>query len=68
MQATKQNFPRILFVNDFSPDSLTLGDLIRQLLLGYPVEKIACSTPNQICMSADSITFRCPPGSCQTSG
>jgi len=41
MQATKPGLPKILFVNDFSPDSLVLGDLIRQLLLGYPVEKIA---------------------------
>jgi glycosyltransferase involved in cell wall biosynthesis len=34
-------FPKILFVNDFPPDSLAVADLVRQLLLGYPQEKIA---------------------------
>ena len=41
MQTAPNELPKILFVNDYSPDSLALGDLIRQLLLGYPVEKIA---------------------------
>jgi hypothetical protein len=33
-------FPKILFVHDFRPDSLVTADLIRQLLLGYPMEKL----------------------------
>src|ERR1017187_5675658 len=33
-------FPKILFVNDFRPDAHALGDLVRQLFLGYPVEKL----------------------------
>lgn len=33
--------PRILFVHDFRPDSLHTADLIRQLFLGYPVERLA---------------------------
>src|ERR1035438_4275925 len=41
MQTTPKDLPKILFVNDYSPDSLALGDLFRQLLLGYPVEKLA---------------------------
>jgi hypothetical protein len=38
---TKTDLPRILFVNDFPPDSLALADLTRQLLLGYPADRIA---------------------------
>jgi hypothetical protein len=41
MKSNADSFPKILFVNDYSPDSEVLADLIRQLLLGYPVEKIA---------------------------
>ena len=40
MPATPTAFPKILFVNDFRPDAQALGDLVRQLLLGYPAEKI----------------------------
>lgn len=32
-------FPRILFVHDYRPDSLP-ADLLRQLFLGYPADKI----------------------------
>lgn len=41
MQLAARHFPKILFVNDFSPDSLAVADLVRQLLLGYPREQIA---------------------------
>lgn len=41
MKPSARVFPKILFVNDYSPDSRTLGDLIRQLLLGYPTDRIA---------------------------
>ena len=37
---TSADFPRILFVHDFRPDSLVTADLLRQLFLGYPSEKI----------------------------
>ncbi len=40
--------PKILFVNQAPPDSLALADLVRQLLVGYPPERIAwwyCRTP-----------------------
>src|SRR5262245_30751104 len=33
-------FPRILFVNEFPPDSLAVL-LVRQLLVGYPEDRIA---------------------------
>jgi hypothetical protein len=41
MQRSSKQLPKILFVNDFSPDSLAVADLVRQLLLGYPREQIA---------------------------
>ena len=41
MQRSSQKLPKILFVNDFSPDSLAIADLVRQLFLGYPREQIA---------------------------
>lgn len=34
------HFPKILFVHDYRPDSLVTADLLRQLFLGYPPEKI----------------------------
>ena len=34
-------FPKILFVNELPPDSMAMADCVRQLLLGYPVERIA---------------------------
>jgi glycosyltransferase involved in cell wall biosynthesis len=40
MQSTKGPFPRILFVHDYRPDARGLTDLMRQLFLGYPTEKI----------------------------
>jgi len=33
-------FPKILFVHDYRPEAQVLTDLIRQLLLGYPTEKL----------------------------
>ncbi|MST93994.1 MAG: hypothetical protein EXS33_01750 [Pedosphaera sp.] len=33
--------PKILFVNEFAPDSLLVADLSRQLLLGYPADRLA---------------------------
>lgn len=33
--------PRILFVHDYRPDSLVTADLLRQLFLGYPPEKLS---------------------------
>lgn len=41
MQPARERLPRILFVNDFPPDSLAVADLVRQLLLGYPKDKIS---------------------------
>ena len=35
------DFPKILFVNEAPPDSLAVADLVRQLLLGYPAERLA---------------------------
>jgi glycosyltransferase involved in cell wall biosynthesis len=40
MTMPAEGFPKILFINDHRPDAQTLGDLVRQLLLGYPVEKL----------------------------
>ena len=37
---TPVDFPRILFVHDYRPDSLVTADLLRQLFLGWPSEKI----------------------------
>jgi glycosyltransferase involved in cell wall biosynthesis len=34
-------FPRILFVHDYRPDSQVIADLLRQLFLGYPQEKLS---------------------------
>ncbi len=34
------SFPKILFVHDYRPEARVLTDLIRQLFLGYPTEKI----------------------------
>jgi glycosyltransferase involved in cell wall biosynthesis len=41
MSSGTKRFPKIFFVYDYRPDSRILADLIRQLLLGYPTEKIA---------------------------
>jgi glycosyltransferase involved in cell wall biosynthesis len=41
MNSNPEHFPKIFFVNDYPPGSQILADLIRQLLLGYPTEKIA---------------------------
>lgn len=41
MKSNADNFPKILFVNDYRPESEVLADLIRQLLQGYPAEKIS---------------------------
>jgi hypothetical protein len=41
MNSIERRFPRILVVNEYSPDARPLADLFRQLLSGYPVEKIA---------------------------
>lgn len=38
---TSSQLPRILFVHDFRPDSLVIADLLRQLLRGYPAEKLS---------------------------
>jgi glycosyltransferase involved in cell wall biosynthesis len=35
------SLPRILFVHDFRPDSLHTADLVRQLFLGFPPDKLA---------------------------
>ncbi len=35
-----KRFPRILFVNEYPPESLLVADLVRQLLVGYPPECI----------------------------
>jgi glycosyltransferase involved in cell wall biosynthesis len=35
------HLPKVLFVNDFAPDSLAVADLSRQLLLGYPAERLS---------------------------
>jgi len=40
-QPAATHFPKILFVHDYRPDSLVTADLLRQLFLGYPPEKIA---------------------------
>ena len=34
------SFPKILFVHDYQPKARTVADLIRQMFLGYPVDKI----------------------------
>src|SRR5262245_45826100 len=41
MQPSQPVFPKILFVNEFAPESLHVADLVRQLFLGYPAERIA---------------------------
>jgi len=38
--AEPKQFPKILFVHDYRPEARALMDLIRQLLLGYPREKL----------------------------
>lgn len=35
-----QHFPKILYVHDYRPDSLVTADLVRQLLLGYPIGQL----------------------------
>lgn len=35
-----KHFPKILFVHDYRPEARVLTDLMRQLLLGYPTEKL----------------------------
>lgn len=40
MQKAPADFPKILFVHDFRPEARVLTDLMRQLFLGYPQEKI----------------------------
>jgi hypothetical protein len=34
-------FPKILCVNELRPDSLVMADCVRQLLVGYPADRIA---------------------------
>ncbi|MGA3162957.1 MAG: hypothetical protein ABSD77_01970 [Verrucomicrobiota bacterium] len=34
------SFPKILFVHDYRPEARIVADLIRQMFLGYPVDKI----------------------------
>jgi len=34
------SFPKILFVHDYRPESRIFADLIRQMFLGYPMDKI----------------------------
>jgi len=41
MTLDKKRFPKIFFANYYSPDSKVLADLIRQLFLGYPADRIA---------------------------
>jgi hypothetical protein len=41
MQRAGNQVPKILFVNDFPPDSLAVADLVRQLLVGYPRAQIS---------------------------
>lgn len=46
----RAELPRILFVNEWPPDSLYLGDLVRQLLKNYPIDKINwwhCCSPTK---------------------
>jgi len=38
--AESKSFPKILFVHDYRPDSLVVADLIRQVLLGFPADKL----------------------------
>lgn len=38
--ADATHFPKILFVHDYRPEARVLTDLMRQLFLGYPTEKI----------------------------
>ena len=38
--AAPTHFPRILFIHDYRPEARALMDLLRQLLLGYPTEKL----------------------------
>jgi hypothetical protein len=38
--AGPKHFPKILFVHDYRPEARALTDLMRQLFLGYPTEKI----------------------------
>jgi len=39
-QPTAKPFPKILCIHDYRPEALALADLIRQIFLGYPTEKI----------------------------
>src|SRR2546429_9770588 len=41
MQPATEEFPKILFVNELPPDSLAMADCVRQLLLGYPADRLA---------------------------
>lgn len=38
--AAPRQFPKVLFVHDYRPDSLVTADLIRQLLLGFPADQL----------------------------
>src|SRR5947209_18094647 len=40
MPSPEVNFPKILFVNELPPDSLAMADCVRQLLLGYPRDRL----------------------------
>jgi glycosyltransferase involved in cell wall biosynthesis len=39
--AVPKRFPKVLYVHDYRPDSLATADLIRQLLLGFPADRLA---------------------------
>src|SRR5678815_5091682 len=41
MRQPSSHFPKILFVNDYPPDSLTLSNTARQLLSGYPSQRLS---------------------------
>lgn len=41
MGQSDQALPKVLFVNEYPPDSLSVADLVRQLLLGYPANQLA---------------------------
>jgi hypothetical protein len=38
--AAPGRYPKVLFVHDYRPDSLVIADLIRQLLRGFPPDKL----------------------------
>src|SRR5947207_5028834 len=41
MPHAASRFPKILFVNELPPDSMAMADCVRQLLLGYPADRLA---------------------------